>query len=142
MTQRSLIIALILSALALCGWLAWNYLAVQEPAAAGTPSLVGEWRSTQDPKFTREFGADGSVIDRYDETPISIIGSYVVADAASTPGLPAAAQVPAGSQVITITFPRSEVQYVIVTALTDTTLALRQVLGRADSLTFTRVRTP
>jgi len=58
----------------------WYYLSMPSPAAAPIPveqdggiggepvqsDIVGTWRSTEDAKFTREFRADGTVVDSYE----------------------------------------------------------------------------
>jgi hypothetical protein len=39
------------------------------PLAAVTHALIGVWQSTDDTRFSREFRADGTAIDRYEGDP-------------------------------------------------------------------------
>ncbi len=43
--------------------------AMSPEAGAVSRAMVGMWRSTDDPRFTREFKEDGTVIDRYESVP-------------------------------------------------------------------------
>ncbi len=41
----------------------------QDTSAAVRANIVGQWRSVQDPRFVREFRADGTLVDSYDDDP-------------------------------------------------------------------------
>jgi hypothetical protein len=57
-------------ALALCGAAPADVTPPSQPQiAAVTQALVGVWQSIDDTRFSREFRADGTAIDRYDGDP-------------------------------------------------------------------------
>ncbi|MDP2649018.1 MAG: hypothetical protein U1D26_02050 [Patescibacteria group bacterium] len=117
--------------------------AMQESAASAEKTqaaLVGTWRSTQDPKFVREFRADGTVTDSYEGEPSATsVGTYASVGASQTD-----LQIPAsaleGMSIIAIEFPDTGTLYFAVATLTDTSLEMIYISGMGNVLSFTKVR--
>ena len=99
-------------------------------------SLSGTWRSTQDGKFVRTFGADGVVTDTYEgieEATSMGTWSFVEDPSEEQEELPPVED----KKVIKIEFPE-EVLYFALLELTETNLEL-SYLGRGNTLSFTRI---
>lgn len=108
-----------------------------EIIAEGTEiiSITGNWRSTQDPNFTREFSADGTVVDRYEGFPeATMVGHYtVVTDTSMEPvSLP-----PVDGAVLKIEFIEEVLYFIIGDDTTEDHLSLLY-LGGNGSLEFKR----
>ncbi|MDE2078980.1 MAG: hypothetical protein KGI73_01190 [Patescibacteria group bacterium] len=106
---------------------------------AGSP-LVGVWQSTQDPNFTREFRADGTIVDAYaGQTPSS--GQWFTFTKETAPSTDITYPVETGATYIRITDTENPpvVLDFKVTKLTSSALELIY-LGRGNVLDFTRVR--
>lgn len=112
-----------------------------EAAPGNDPAMNGTWKSKEDAKFTREFFADGTVTDRYEgDASATMSGTYMFVDASAEADLstiPAAYL--AGAKVIKTTWPNGEIMYFGVQSLTATDLALVNLSGRGNILSFTRV---
>ncbi len=112
-----------------------------EVAPQNDPAMNGTWKSKEDPKFTREFKADGTVTDRYEgQSSATETGTYATINAALEAGLPVPAANLAGMTVIKTTWPKTGVMYFGVQSVTNTDLSLVNLSGRGNILTFTKVR--
>jgi len=106
-------------------------------------TMTGTWRSTDDPKFTRTFEADGTVTDAYQgETSATETGTYTVVDPLAEPSgvfgnTPVASL--AGSTILKLTFPKSGVLYFAVKSQTESSLQLMYI-DRGNILSFTKVQ--
>lgn len=99
-------------------------------------SVVGSWRSTEDPKFTREFTADGTITDRYEgEEGATTTGSWEVVTAASLSGL---GLPEVEGTIIRVQFPE-EAFYFSVNAETDQDTLSLTYLGGNGVLVFERI---
>ena len=112
-------------------------------APANASTMVGTWKSNEDPKFTRTFAAGGAVTDAYaGDSSATETGSYAVVDPLKEP-LGAFGTVSAGSltgmTILKLTFPKSGVMYFGVQSETESSLSLIYI-GRGNLLTFTKVR--
>lgn len=112
------------------------------PAAGERPSAVtiansieGNWRSVEDPRFTRSFSASGAVTDRYEgDEEATAVGHFAL----DGDHVPAQVRAAAGSAtVLTLEFPE-EALFFIVTKLTADELELVYV-GAHGTLRFTRI---
>jgi len=105
------------------------------------PDMPGTWRSNEDTKFTREFRADGVVIDRYEgDASAGISGEWTAVDpvAETTLGVPAASL--AGKVVIKVVWEGGvETTYFSINSLTDTTMSITDLSSQGGVTTFTRV---
>lgn len=111
---------------------------VQDETANG-PAMTGTWRSNEDAKFTREFGAEGTVTDRYEgDASATETAPYAVIDPGTVevPGVPAVSL--SGMTVIRIDF-ASGPMFFSINTLTDTELAMTNLSGRGNILSFTKV---
>ena len=114
----------------------------EEPTVTGTPSATviansidGTWRSRDDARFTRSFGADGQVTDRYAGNGDATITGHFELDGDHVPAQVRAA---AGiSPVLSVEFPE-EALFFIVTKLTADELEL-VYLGGNGTLRFERI---
>ncbi|HEY0979745.1 MAG TPA: hypothetical protein VGE23_02810 [Candidatus Paceibacterota bacterium] len=151
--DRNIVIGIVVAiALAVLGWWYWAMMMPEnavplipeagteaeqpEAVAVSEAALAGTWKSTQDARFVRVFGADGTVIDRYEgDDSATVTGSWsIVADPArEQPDLPAIEN----ATVIKVQFPE-EVMYFAVTELSATNLSMIYLSGNGV-LTFTRV---
>lgn len=117
--------------------------AMQESATGAEntqDALVGTWRSTQDPKFVREFRADGTVTDSYEGVPSATeTGTYASVDASRTK-LPVPASALEGMSAIAISFSGEDPLYFSIFTLTDTSLEMIYLSGMGNILSFTKVR--
>jgi hypothetical protein len=105
------------------------------PPSTLKAEMSGSWRSADDAKFTREFHADGTLIDRYEGEPdASVRGSWQVIGGGE--GLPASLAAEERT-IVRIAFPE-EVLFLVVTALTEDKLEMAYV-GGTGSLRFTRI---
>ncbi|MBI5644883.1 hypothetical protein HY970_02185 [Candidatus Kaiserbacteria bacterium] len=111
----------------------------QKPTETNTRTkLIGTWRSAEDSKFTREFKADGTSIDRYEgEKSATQIGSWEAFTSTNPdPGI-------SEKLVSGITYIKIEGQYEVlffsVVKINDAELELNY-LDRGNTLRFTRVR--
>lgn len=102
--------------------------------------VVGTWKSQEDPKFTRTFSADGTVTDRYEgDASATETAAFVTIDpiVVEVPGVPAASL--SDVTVIRIDF-ASGPMFFSINTLTDTELAMTNLSGRGNILTFTKVQ--
>ncbi|PIR82315.1 hypothetical protein COU20_03060 [Candidatus Kaiserbacteria bacterium CG10_big_fil_rev_8_21_14_0_10_59_10] len=110
----------------------------EEQAPEVEAGLVGEWRSTQDPNFTRAFRADGTVVDRYEGEPAaSASGTWTVFTEATAPAGVAIPLNAAG--VYLLMNVEGDVLHFQVANVTATELEL-VYLDRGGVLVFTRVQ--
>lgn len=107
---------------------------------AGDP-MVGTWRSKDDAKFSREFKADGTVVDRYEgDASATQIGTYTAVDTAAeaVPGVPAANL--AGAMVIKVLWQNDpQPMYFSISSITEVELSMINLSGRGNILSFERV---
>lgn len=98
-------------------------------------SIEGNWRSTDDARFTRSFGANGSVTDRYQgDDDATVSGQFEL----NGDHIPAQVRAAAdGSPVLSIAFPE-EALFFIVTRLTADELELVYIGGNG-TLRFERI---
>ncbi|HEY4488093.1 MAG TPA: hypothetical protein VJB97_01075 [Candidatus Paceibacterota bacterium] len=102
------------------------------------PMMTGKWQSKEDAKFTREFKADGSIVDTYEgDASATMTGTWVVVDpeAEMIEGVPL--DTLAGMTVIRIDF--EEPLYFSLNSLSETELTMTY-LGRGNILMFTKVQ--
>ena len=112
-----------------------------EVAPGNDPAMNGTWKSKEDTKFTREFNADGTVTDRYEgDASATMTGTYMFVDAGVETDLPVPAANLAGTKVIKTTWPDGTILYFAVQSVTATDLALINLSGRGNILSFTRVQ--
>ena len=110
-------------------------------ALSGDP-MIGTWQSTEDSKFTRQFNADGTVVDAYqNDASATMFGTWMVVDPAKEPQdtLNVPADSLAGMTVLKITFSNGDIMYFDVNKLTETSLTLTY-LGRGNVLTFIKMK--
>lgn len=152
MNTRTTVIALAIIALAALAY----YFYATKPAAesadgagqaagiqktANDPSMHATWRSTEDPKFTRTFRADGTVTDAYEgDAAATESGTYAAIDPATETGFPLPAANFSGTTVIRIDFERSGPMYFGILTLTESELAMTNISGRGNTLSFVRVQ--
>ena len=112
-----------------------------EVAPGNDPAINGTWKSKEDTKFTREFNADGTVTDRYEgDASATMTGTYMFVDAGVETDLPVPAANLAGTKVIKTTWPDGTILYFAVQSVTATDLALINLSGSGNILSFTRVQ--
>ncbi|OGG57722.1 hypothetical protein A2765_06540 [Candidatus Kaiserbacteria bacterium RIFCSPHIGHO2_01_FULL_56_24] len=112
-----------------------------EVAPGNDPAMNGTWKSKEDAKFTREFNADGTVTDRYEgDASATMTGTYMLVDASLETDIPVPAANLSGMKVIKTTWPDGTILYFGVQSLTATDLALINLSGRGNILTFTKVQ--
>lgn len=111
----------------------------QDMSAAVISNIVGKWRSTEDPLFIREFFADGSVVDSYDdENPLR--QSWRVFTKADTADLSVTFTPIEGTVYVAIFEGNTELPlYFSVDKVTPETLEMTY-MDRGNSLKFTRVQ--
>jgi hypothetical protein len=114
----------------------------EEPAVTGTPSatviansIEGTWRSSDDARFTRSFGAGGKVTDRYAGNDDATVTGHFELDGDHVPAQVRAAA--GASPVLSVEFPE-EALFFIVTKLTADELEL-VYLGGNGTLRFERI---
>ena len=111
-----------------------------EVASGNDPAMNGTWKSKEDAKFTREFNADGTVTDRYEgDASATMTGTYMFVDAGVETDLSVPASYLAGTKVIKTTWPDGTILYFAVQSVTATDLALVNLSGRGNILSFTKV---
>ncbi|KND47447.1 MAG: hypothetical protein AB199_03390 [Parcubacteria bacterium C7867-004] len=145
-------------ALLVVGWWYWTYLApralapTQEMATtteegsvnevanttdAFKAKLAGDWRSKDDAKFTRQFSADGTVVDRYQgNDDATVTGEWSIVADPSKEAIPL--PVVKDAKIVKIEFPE-EALYFAVNGLTETDLSMIYLTGNG-TLEFSRVR--
>jgi hypothetical protein len=103
------------------------------------PMMTGEWKSTDDAKFTRTFAADGSVVDAYaGDASATDTGTWSVVDPTiEVTGVSAEAL--AGMTIIRINFEKSGAMLFGIKSLSETSLAM-VYLDRGNILSFTKVQ--
>lgn len=101
-----------------------------------TRLLLGVWKSIEDPKFTREFQSDGTVIDRYSGDEAATVEAIWHAFMSPTDE-PAPFDTEEGKLYIKILMPE-EALFFTLDSVTDTSLQMTYVDG--DTLRFTKVR--
>jgi len=112
-----------------------------EVAPGNDPAMNGTWKSKEDAKFTREFNADGTVTDRYEgDASATMTGTYLFVDASVETDIPVPAVNLSGTKVIKTTWPDGTILYFAVQSVTATDLALINLSGRGNILSFTRVQ--
>jgi len=142
------VLILALAALAV-GALVMHTVPVSAPASTGTVAssspmagspLVGVWQSTTDPNFTREFKADGTLVDAYaGQSPSE--GQWFTFTKATAPATDITYPLETGATYIRVTDaenPPVVLDFKVV-KLTSNSLELIY-LGRGNILDFTRVR--
>lgn len=114
----------------------------EEPTTTETPSAVtiansieGNWKSVDDVRFTRSFGSNGQVTDRYEGNDDATITGHFELNGDHVPAQVRAAA--GASPVLSISFPE-EALFFIVTKLTANELEL-VYLGGNGTLRFTRI---
>jgi len=97
-------------------------------------SIEGNWRSTDDTRFTRSFNGNGQVVDRYEgDENATVAGHYEV----NGDHIPAQVRELAGDYpILSIEYPE-EALFFIVRTLSATELEL-VYLGVGNTLSFTR----
>lgn len=112
------------------------------PQNAQGSFLTGTWKSTTDPKFTREIRADFVIIDRYEgDATAGLNGEWAVVDPSviNIPGVSAASL--SGETLIQATWEGGvEVTFFVVTELTPERMTVRDLTGNGEVTTFTKVR--
>ncbi|MDO8514155.1 MAG: hypothetical protein Q7S50_01265 [bacterium] len=112
-----------------------------EMVVENDPLVNGTWKSTEDSKFTREFRADGTVVDTYEgDASATSMGTYMVVDPARETGIPVPAANLAGMTIIKTTWANGDVMYFGVNSLTESDLKLVNLSGRGNILMFTKVQ--
>lgn len=154
MASRLGIALLIVLALSAAGYLWFKGLPPTPgsgvPAATSTPEaataeppigsirtgVVGSWRSDADAKFTREFRANGTVVDRYQgNDDATVTGSWhIVTDSSS---LPVQLRDLDAGTLLEISFPE-ETLYFTVSKVDEDELVMTYA-GAGPTLSFTRV---
>lgn len=106
-------------------------------ASVTSTSVVGLWQSRDDARFTREFQADGTVIDRVQgNEDATVEGTWRFFDKPIDEKTPFTVQ--PGVRYLQIVMPE-EILYFSVTTLSATDLEL-VYLGVGETVRFTRVR--
>lgn len=101
-------------------------------------TIVGIWKSTDDAKFTREFHADGSFVDKYaNDSSTTAEGQWKVFVGPGN-GEPASLPLKVGVTYVKLSFPE-EAAFFSLTKLTSDSLEL-VYLDRGGTLSFTKVR--
>lgn len=106
-----------------------------KPSLTVARDIVGTWKSTDDAKFTRQFAADGTLIDRYESNDDAVRGmwkTFMSADGESVPS-----ELKEGVVYLKIAFPE-EVMFFSVPKITADSLEMVYLDG--DVLKFTKVR--
>lgn len=104
---------------------------------AAEAAVVGTWRSKQDSKFTREFRADGTIVDRYEgDDSATIEGSWSMANPAAVDiqGM----EYDADAQLIMVNDPYESYLFK-VNSVSETDLSLTYIGGAGGSLEFERI---
>jgi membrane-bound inhibitor of C-type lysozyme len=109
-------------------------------AAVAQAQILGTWRSIEDPKFTRTFGAEGMVTDAYDgESSGADVFSIFTQGSDNAPDM--IAPLEAGSayvQIMTRTEPRTTMTYQLLAVTPDRLEML--YLDRGNTLVFEKVQ--
>lgn len=103
------------------------------------PAMLGTWKSKDDAKFTREFRADATVVDRYEgDASATDTGTYVTVDpTVIDTGVPEASL--AGMTVLKITFEKSGVMFFGINSMTESDLTMTYLGGAGKPLMFSKV---
>ena len=100
--------------------------------------IIGMWRSTQDPKFTREFKNDGKVIDAYEGSLPDFNGRWVIfTKQMPVDALPEALE--DGTVYLSIATPESEALYFKIVSINSRELQL-VYLDRGGVFSFTKIQ--
>lgn len=108
----------------------------------GDPKMIGVWQSSDDSKFTREFKADGTVVDRYEGDDLATaMGTWMIVDPTKEPSdaLGAPSENLTGMTVVKLTFSDGQILYFGVDSVTESSLKLIYI-GRGNTLSFTKVQ--
>ncbi|TSC85609.1 MAG: hypothetical protein G01um10148_995 [Parcubacteria group bacterium Gr01-1014_8] len=102
--------------------------------------LLTIWRSTGSIKYTREFKANGSLIDSYDSAPAAPLGGrWMIVNPLLETALPVPAE-SLDSTVIKIMFDTGDVFYFGVDALSETELRLKNLSGNGNTLRYSKMK--
>lgn len=106
------------------------------------PVMVGTWKSKEDAKFSREFKADGTVVDRYSgDASATATGTFVTIDPSKVevPGVPKENLM--GMTVIrTMWEGEGAPMFFSINSMTDVELSMTNLSGRGNILMFTKVK--
>lgn len=109
--------------------------------AAVDPAMTGTWESKEDAKFTREFRADGTVVDRYQgDASATATGTFVTIDPSvvEVPGIPSANL--GGLTVIRIEWAGDPApMFFSIQTMTESELHMTNLSGRGNILMFTKI---
>ena len=134
--MRFVAITAIFLALIAAGMVFINHSTDQSIAAR--IQILGIWRSTQDPKFTREFKNDGKVIDAYDGSSPNSNGRWVIfTKQMPIDALPEVLE--DGAVYLSIAAPESEAQYFKIASINSHELQL-VYLDRGGVISFTKIQ--
>lgn len=119
------------------GEMAGEQVETGEESDSSESALVGTWRSKQDAKFTREFRADGTIVDRYEGMESATLeGSWSMANPAAVDlqGM----EYDADAQLVMVNDPLESYLFK-VNSVTATDLSLTYVGGAGGTLEFERI---
>ncbi len=112
------------------------------PQTATTETMMlGTWKSSSDPKFTREIRGDGVIIDRYEgDASAGVNGSWKIVPASEV-NLPGIAPASLTSKtVIQAEWEGGvEITYFTISTVTANSLTITDLSGRGEVTTFTRI---
>ncbi len=161
MNAKGVIAILVVILIAGIGWMLWSkqsvdtantnpvggtQLAQGEAGAVSEspvkdPMIIGTWRSDTDPKFTREFSADGMATDRYEgEASATWTGTASVVDATNLQIGTVPVGSLAGMTVIKIRDAADLEIYLSVQSVTESKLTTIDLTGTGKVTTWTRVQ--
>ena len=108
-----------------------------EEIAAVSQAMLGTWQSTDDPKFTRQFNDDGTVIDLYAGQPAATAHGTWDAFMSTAPDTEFSGTLAPGIVYIKLVEGGQPMFFSIVTAAGDT--LQMTYLDRGSQLNFTRI---
>ena len=108
----------------------------------GTELMVGTWQSTSDPKFKREFRADGVMIDAYEgDASAALNASWRLARAGTVTIPSVITAFGAGKIVVEAEWEGGvEVTFFTIDAVSDTSLTIADLTGRGEITSFTKFK--
>ena len=106
-------------------------------AADTMSAIIGNWQSTEDPKFTREILNDGSVIDRYEGSEPDAKGRWMVFTK-EIPDTAFTGLLEEGVVYLSLSMSESEKLYFRILKVDADTLEI-SYLDRGNTLSFRRV---